>query len=163
MHLSVIRDYDHDQWEPLAPKGQVPSLLDESGHFYVYGRRAEMLKRARLDEVEVEFRAQGSRGTLVVRGAREVAPRARAGAGPRPGALTHPVLVDGVPGVLVTVDGRPVTIMASPLDRPKLRLRNISRPPRLQASSSALSRITAVAVPAPAMARRWRTWKISIF
>jgi RNA polymerase sigma-70 factor, ECF subfamily len=61
---------------------------------------------------EVELRAQGPGGTLVVRGAREVAARARAGAGPRPGALTHPVLVDGVPGVLVTVDGRPVTIMA---------------------------------------------------
>ena len=61
---------------------------------------------------EVELRAHGSGGTLVVRGAREVAARARAGAGPRPGALTHPVLVDGVPGVLVTVDGRPVTIMA---------------------------------------------------
>jgi RNA polymerase sigma-70 factor (ECF subfamily) len=32
--------------------------------------------------------------------------------GARPGALAHPVLVDGVPGVLFTVDGRPVTIMA---------------------------------------------------
>src|SRR5205823_4671485 len=57
-HLSVLRDYDHDQWAPLAPKGQVPSLLDESGHFYVDGRRAELLTRAQLDEVEVEFRAQ---------------------------------------------------------------------------------------------------------
>jgi RNA polymerase sigma factor (sigma-70 family) len=61
---------------------------------------------------EVELRAEGPAGTLVVRGAREVAGRARAGAGPRPGALAHPVLVDGLPGVLVTVDGRPVTIMA---------------------------------------------------
>jgi RNA polymerase sigma-70 factor (ECF subfamily) len=61
---------------------------------------------------DVEFRAQGRGGTLVVRGAGEVAARARTGAGPHPGALTHPVLVDGVPGVLVTMDGRPVTIMA---------------------------------------------------
>jgi chitin disaccharide deacetylase len=58
VHLSIIRDYDHDQWGPLAPKGQVPSLLDGSGNFYVYGRKAELLQRARLDEVEIEFRAQ---------------------------------------------------------------------------------------------------------
>jgi Sigma-70 region 2 len=61
---------------------------------------------------EVEFRADGRGGTLVVRGAGEVAARARTGARPHPGALTHPVLVDGAPGVLVTMDGRPVTIMA---------------------------------------------------
>lgn len=61
---------------------------------------------------EVELRGQGPRGTFVVRGAREVAARARAGAGPRPGALTHPVLVDGVPGVLITAGGKPVTVMA---------------------------------------------------
>lgn len=34
------------------------------------------------------------------------------GARPRPGARAHPVLVDGVPGVLLTVRGRPVTVMA---------------------------------------------------
>ena len=32
--------------------------------------------------------------------------------GARSGALAHPVLVDGLPGVLFMVDGRPVTIMA---------------------------------------------------
>jgi RNA polymerase sigma-70 factor (ECF subfamily) len=61
---------------------------------------------------EVEFRAQGPGGTIVVHGAGEVASRARAGAGPRSGTLAHPVLVDGFPGVLVTVDGHPVTVMA---------------------------------------------------
>jgi RNA polymerase sigma-70 factor, ECF subfamily len=45
-----------------------------------------------------------------VRGARDVAARARMGA--RPGARAHPVLVDGLPGVLITLDGRPVTVMA---------------------------------------------------
>jgi RNA polymerase sigma factor (sigma-70 family) len=59
---------------------------------------------------EVEMRASGPEGTVVVRGASEVAARARTGA--RPGALGHPVLVDGLPGVLVLVDGRPVTVMA---------------------------------------------------
>ena len=60
---------------------------------------------------EVEMRALGPEGTVVVRGAREVAARARMGA--RPGARAHPVLVDGLPGVLImTVTGRPVTVMA---------------------------------------------------
>jgi RNA polymerase sigma factor (sigma-70 family) len=103
---------------------------------------------------EVEMRASGPEGTVVVRGASEVAARARTGASEvaarartgaggvaasartsaggvaasartsaggvaasartsaRPGALGHPVLVDGLPGVLVLVDGRPVTVMA---------------------------------------------------
>jgi RNA polymerase sigma-70 factor, ECF subfamily len=43
-------------------------------------------------------------------GASEVAARARMGA--CPGARAHPVLVDGLPGVLITVGGRPVTVMA---------------------------------------------------
>ena len=59
---------------------------------------------------EVELRATGPTGTDVVRGASVVASRARSGA--RPDALTRPVLVDGLPGVLVTVGGRPVTVMA---------------------------------------------------
>jgi len=59
---------------------------------------------------EVELRTQGPEGIAVVRGAGEVAARARAGA--RPGALARPVLVDGLAGVLITVDGQPVTVMA---------------------------------------------------
>jgi RNA polymerase sigma-70 factor, ECF subfamily len=47
-----------------------------------------------------------------VRGAGEVEGQATMAAGPRPGALAHPVLVDGAPGVLVTMGGRPVTVMA---------------------------------------------------
>jgi predicted glycoside hydrolase/deacetylase ChbG (UPF0249 family) len=58
VHMSLVRDYDHDRWGPLAPKDQVSSLLDENGNIYIYARRSELLDRARLDEVEVEFRAQ---------------------------------------------------------------------------------------------------------
>ena len=36
----------------------VPSLLDETGFFYSNDRQPELLARARLDELEVEFRAQ---------------------------------------------------------------------------------------------------------
>src|SRR5438093_4204024 len=56
VHLSVIRDIEHYRWGPLAPKERVPSLLDESGSFYGEGRMSEMLERARLDELEDEFR-----------------------------------------------------------------------------------------------------------
>jgi RNA polymerase sigma-70 factor (ECF subfamily) len=59
---------------------------------------------------EVELRAQGPEGTIVVHGAGKVAAQATTYA--RPDALVHPALVDGVPGVLVTVGGRPVTVMA---------------------------------------------------
>ncbi|MBO0836158.1 MAG: sigma-70 family RNA polymerase sigma factor [Actinobacteria bacterium] len=59
---------------------------------------------------DVELRATGPDGTLVVSGAGEVASRARTGA--RPDAQVRPALVDGLPGVLVVVGGRPVTVMA---------------------------------------------------
>jgi RNA polymerase sigma factor (sigma-70 family) len=59
---------------------------------------------------EVEMRAQGPEGTVVIRGAGEVVAQATRFA--RPDALVHPALVDGVPGVLVTVGGRPVMVMA---------------------------------------------------
>jgi hypothetical protein len=59
---------------------------------------------------DVELRARGLRGTAVVRGARKVATQAMIGV--RPGAVAHPALVDGVPGALITVGGRPVTVIA---------------------------------------------------
>ncbi|HEY6497399.1 MAG TPA: sigma-70 family RNA polymerase sigma factor [Trebonia sp.] len=59
---------------------------------------------------EVDFRARGPEGTVAVRGAAEVAGRARFGA--RTGAVAHPALVDGVPGVLITAGGRPLSVIA---------------------------------------------------
>lgn len=58
VHLSVIRDIDDFHWGPLAPKEQVPSLLDGDGTLYRTARMAELLERAKLDELEIEFRAQ---------------------------------------------------------------------------------------------------------
>jgi predicted glycoside hydrolase/deacetylase ChbG (UPF0249 family) len=58
VHLSVIRDIGHYLWGPLAPNGKIPSLLDENGNLYSTARMSEMLERAKLDELEVEFRAQ---------------------------------------------------------------------------------------------------------
>jgi RNA polymerase sigma-70 factor (ECF subfamily) len=59
---------------------------------------------------DVELRMEGAQGTRVLRGAREVAGQARLGA--RGDALAHPVLADGLPAVLITAGGRPVTVMA---------------------------------------------------
>jgi RNA polymerase sigma-70 factor (ECF subfamily) len=58
----------------------------------------------------VELRTQGPAGTLIARGASEVASRASIGA--RGNAVACPVLADGLPGILVMAGGRPVTVMA---------------------------------------------------
>lgn len=58
VHLTAICDTTHYSWGPLTPRDKVPSLIDESGYFYSLERMAEFLARARLEELEVEFRAQ---------------------------------------------------------------------------------------------------------
>jgi RNA polymerase sigma factor (sigma-70 family) len=59
---------------------------------------------------DVEMRARGPEGTVVIRGAANVAVQATRAA--RPGAVAHPALIDGDPGVLITAGGQPVTIIA---------------------------------------------------
>jgi RNA polymerase sigma factor (sigma-70 family) len=79
---------------------------------------------------EAELRAHGPRGISVVRGASEVAAQATRGA--RRGALVHPALVDGVPGVLITVGGRPVTVLAFTVsDGAVTAIRTLTDPGRL--------------------------------
>jgi RNA polymerase sigma-70 factor (ECF subfamily) len=57
----------------------------------------------------VELRTQGPGGSLIARGAREVASRASIGA--QGNAVACPVLADGLPGILILAGGRPVTVM----------------------------------------------------
>ena len=79
---------------------------------------------------EVELRLTSPRGTMVVRGAAEVASRARLGASQD--GQGHQVLVDGVPGVLITMGGRPVTVMAfTVVDGVVTVIRMLSDPDRL--------------------------------
>ncbi|MEV0401166.1 sigma-70 family RNA polymerase sigma factor [Actinoallomurus sp. NPDC050550] len=79
---------------------------------------------------DVELRTQSPKGTVVVRGAREVVAQSRIGA--RRDALAHPVLVDGVPGVLITIGGRPVTVMAFTVaDGAITAIRGLTDPARL--------------------------------
>lgn len=58
VHLSFIRDIPTHHWGPLAPKNRIPSLLDETGGFYTTDRMADLLARAKVDEMEIESRAQ---------------------------------------------------------------------------------------------------------
>jgi RNA polymerase sigma factor (sigma-70 family) len=79
---------------------------------------------------EVELRARGPEGTVVVRGAGRVTAQATSYA--RPDALAHPVLVDGAPGVLITVGGRPVTVLAFTVaDGVVTAIRGLTDPARL--------------------------------
>lgn len=58
VHLSVIRDIPDYVWGPVAPKGNVTSLLDEDGNLYTTAKMAQMLQAATLADLETEFRAQ---------------------------------------------------------------------------------------------------------
>ncbi|MGY0057367.1 polysaccharide deacetylase family protein [Streptomyces sp. LZ34] len=60
IHLTLVCDTAHYRWGPLSPKDKVPSLLDDRGELFIPtpAGRAELLAQARLDEIELEFRAQ---------------------------------------------------------------------------------------------------------
>jgi RNA polymerase sigma-70 factor (ECF subfamily) len=100
--------------------------------FFAAAGRGDLAGLLAVLAPEVELRARGPEGAVVVRGAGEVAARASIAARPRPGARVHPVLVDGVPGVLVTVGGRPVTVMAFTVaDGTVTAIRALTDPERL--------------------------------
>lgn len=58
VHLTIVSEFPDYRWGPLTPRDQAPSLLDESGFFFINDRQPELLARVRLEEVAVEFRAQ---------------------------------------------------------------------------------------------------------
>jgi len=58
VHLTILCDSPDHRWGPLTRKERVPSLIDETGLFYNLDRQAELMARATLDDLEVEFRAQ---------------------------------------------------------------------------------------------------------
>jgi predicted glycoside hydrolase/deacetylase ChbG (UPF0249 family) len=58
IHLTLICDTTHYRWRPLSAREKLPSLLDETGELFTPAQVPELLARARLDEVELEFRAQ---------------------------------------------------------------------------------------------------------
>jgi predicted glycoside hydrolase/deacetylase ChbG (UPF0249 family) len=59
IHLTLVCDTTRYRWGPQSAKEQVPSLLDGNGELFTWpAGRSELLALARLDEVELEFRAQ---------------------------------------------------------------------------------------------------------
>lgn len=58
IHLSIIRDIDTYHWGPLAPREQVPSLLDSDGNLFHMDRLSALMAQATIDDVETEFRTQ---------------------------------------------------------------------------------------------------------
>jgi chitin disaccharide deacetylase len=59
VHLTIVREFVPYRWGPVAPVRDVPSLVDGRGHFlYDDEQREELLARAVIREVEIEFRAQ---------------------------------------------------------------------------------------------------------
>lgn len=57
IHLALVCDSANYRWEPLARKDRVPSLLD-NGTLFLNEDRDRLLAQARIDEIELEFRAQ---------------------------------------------------------------------------------------------------------
>jgi len=79
---------------------------------------------------EAELRGSGPQGPFVVRGAEQIACNARLGA--RPGTQVRPAVVDGLPGLLVIVDGQPVTVIVFTVANGAIAaIRSLTDPERL--------------------------------
>ncbi|MBS1905986.1 MAG: sigma-70 family RNA polymerase sigma factor [Actinobacteria bacterium] len=83
--------------------------------FFAAARAGDFDRLVSLLSPEVQLRIdQGLSATALVRGGSAVASRALMFAAPA--AVLRPVLVDGLPGVIVTIDGRAVSVMAFDVD-----------------------------------------------
>ena len=58
IHLTLVCDFPSHPLAPVAPKAQVPSLLDRAGRLYCPDDKGLLVEQARVAEVEVELRAQ---------------------------------------------------------------------------------------------------------
>jgi len=63
VHLTAISDSASNRWGPLTTREEAPSLFDEGPMgqarcFYDFEHMGEFLAQVRLDELEMEFRAQ---------------------------------------------------------------------------------------------------------
>jgi len=56
LHLTLTSEWQTFRWGPIASRALVPSLVDPDGYFY--GSVGDLVKHAKLDEVEMEIRAQ---------------------------------------------------------------------------------------------------------
>jgi RNA polymerase sigma factor (sigma-70 family) len=109
--------------------------------FFAAGRRGDFDALLAVLHPEVVLRTDlGGRhpgGPKLVRGATAVAKRALAGA--RPNAEVHQVLVNGAAGVLITVNGRPQTVMAFTVAFGKIvEIDGITDPERVASTAAAV-------------------------
>jgi chitin disaccharide deacetylase len=58
IHLTVVCDLPALRWGPLVAKEKVRSLLNDDGELFNVHQLDELMAQARLDELELEFRAQ---------------------------------------------------------------------------------------------------------
>lgn len=58
VHLTVISDPIDYRWGPLTDEEKVPSLVDRAGYFYNFEAMQAFLGQLKMDQLEVEFRAQ---------------------------------------------------------------------------------------------------------
>jgi chitin disaccharide deacetylase len=58
VHLTVISEWVDYRWGPLTSREKVPSLIDKAGYFYTFEHMPAFLAQVRLDQLEMEFRAQ---------------------------------------------------------------------------------------------------------
>ena len=58
VHLTVISDWVDYRWGPVTSREKAPSLIDKAGYFYNFEHMPEFLAQVRLDQLEMEFRAQ---------------------------------------------------------------------------------------------------------
>jgi len=58
VHLTAISDWVDYRWGPVTCREKVPSLIDKAGYFYNFEHMPEFLAQVRLDQLEMEFRAQ---------------------------------------------------------------------------------------------------------
>jgi RNA polymerase sigma factor (sigma-70 family) len=98
---------------PSAPDVSLPEQQAVVNAFFTAARAGEFDRLVELLDPSVVIRADGGTrpgASLVMRGAAEIAAAVIATASPR--ADFTPVLVNGVAGMLITVQGRPVSVMA---------------------------------------------------
>jgi RNA polymerase sigma-70 factor, ECF subfamily len=106
-----------------AAREVVQAFLDAAGQGDLAGLLAVLAP-------EAELWGSGPDGTFVVHGADQIARNARVGA--RRDALVHPAVVDGLPGLLVTVGGKPVSVLAFTVTNGTITtIRALSDPDRL--------------------------------
>ncbi|HEX3812740.1 MAG TPA: polysaccharide deacetylase family protein [Mycobacteriales bacterium] len=60
IHFTLVCDSPGYRWGPVVPKAKIRSLLDDNGELFTNDRRTQLLAQARIDEVELELRAQVS-------------------------------------------------------------------------------------------------------